>query len=57
VGVERRFGIGRDTVRIVRGSDAIAPSDARGENRLVEAQQLTETAPKILHSKGCFEAV
>jgi hypothetical protein len=48
---------------LVTGKDAATVADglrligAGGNGKLVDAPQLTEIAPKILHSKGCFEAV
>ncbi len=33
------------------------PRGNTGKFELLRRGQLTETAPKILHSKGCFEAV
>ncbi|MBA7632257.1 hypothetical protein ES703_39800 [subsurface metagenome] len=40
---------------IVRKKDAKLLIVYRGKYRMARAQQLTETAPKNLHSKGCFK--
>jgi hypothetical protein len=37
--------------------DGLRLIGAGGNEKLVDAPQLTKIAPKILHSKGCFEAV
>lgn len=45
-----------DTVKIVVEKDAGPLIGKPDKEKPVDAQHLTETALKILHSKGCFEA-
>ena len=54
---DRLFGTGIDTAMIAPARDGLSLIGAGGNGKLVDAPQLTEIAPKILHSKGCFEAV
>ena len=57
VAVEHPCDTDRDIVPIAPGRSGSTPTDAGVKGELADAPQLTETAPKILHSKGCFEAV
>jgi hypothetical protein len=54
---ERLFDTAKDTAMIAPARDGLRLIGAGGNGKLVDAPQLTEIAPKILHSNGCFEAV
>jgi hypothetical protein len=47
-----------DGTAIDAGTSADAMAiDAAGDEKMIDAPQLTKIAPEILHSKGCLEAV
>lgn len=48
---------GSGIARAAPGADAERPTGGQDRENLVEAQQLMKIAPKILQSKGCFEAI
>jgi hypothetical protein len=54
---ELLFGTARDVATVASARDGLRLIGAGGNGKLVDAPQLTEIAPKILHSRGCFEAV
>ena len=50
------YDTGRDIVSDAAGHAAGKLTAGREKGEITDAPQLTEIAPKILHSKGCFKA-